>query len=136
LFAKDISFYSAFLEQNPGPGVESESFMEVNCSACGRILKSGTQRDMCGRWFHKSCGNVKTQLVDSGKWNCERCKWERLFLLEEKLQDAQNQIEDLKLRNKNLEEQLRLATTGNEIGRQVTEQEHHEGEQCLVWVIS
>ena len=31
-----------------------------------------------------------------------------------------------------LEEQLRVATTRNEIGRQVTVQEHHEGEQCLV----
>ena len=25
-----------------------------------------------------------------------------------------------------------MAATGNEIGRQVTVQEHHEGEQCLV----
>jgi len=71
-------------------------------------------------------------LVDSGKWNCERCKWERLCLLEEKLQNAINQIEDLKLRNKKLEEQLRVAATGTDIGRQVTVQEHHEGEQCLV----
>jgi len=31
-----------------------------------------------------------------------------------------------------LEEQLRMAATGNEIGRQVTVQEHHEGKQCLV----
>jgi hypothetical protein len=46
-----------------------------------------------------------------------------LCLLEEKLQNALNQIEDLKLRNKKLEEQLRVATTGNEIGRQVTVQE-------------
>jgi hypothetical protein len=71
-------------------------------------------------------------LVDSGKWNCERCKWERLCLLEEKLQTDLNQIEDLKLRNERLEEQLRVAATGNEIGRQVTVQEHYEGEQCLV----
>ena len=88
------------VELNPGPGVEVESFMQVICSGCERILKSGTQCDTCGRWFHNSCGNVKVQLVDSGKWNCERCKWERLCLLEEKLQNALNQIEDLKLRNK------------------------------------
>jgi hypothetical protein len=31
-----------------------------------------------------------------------------------------------------MEEQLRIAATGNEIGRQDTVQEHHEGEQCLV----
>jgi hypothetical protein len=72
---------------------------------------------MCGRWFDNSCGNVKAQLVDSGKWNCERCKWERLCLLEEKLQNALNQTEDVKPRNKMLEEQLRVAATGNEIGR-------------------
>jgi hypothetical protein len=71
-------------------------------------------------------------LVDSGKWNCERCKWERFCLLEEKLQNARNQSEDVKLRNKKLEEQLRVAATGNEIGRQVTGQKHHEGQQCLV----
>ena len=58
--------------------------------------------------------------------------WERLCLLEEKLQNALDQTEDLKLRNKMLEEQLRVAATGNEIGRQVTVQEYHEGEQCLV----
>jgi hypothetical protein len=120
------------MEQNPGTGVEVESFMQVMFSGCERILKSGTQCDKCGRWFHNSCGNVKAQLTESGKCNCERCKWESLCLLEEKLQNALNQIEDLKLRNKMLEEQLRMAANGNEIGRNVTVQEHHEGEQCLV----
>jgi hypothetical protein len=43
-----------------------------------------------------------------------------------------NQNEDLKLRNKKLEEQLRVAATGNKIGRQVTVQEHHDGKQCTV----
>ena len=71
-------------------------------------------------------------MADSGKWNCERCKWERLCLLEEKLQNALNQIEDLKLMNRKLKEQLGLSATGNEIGRQDTVQEHHEGKQCLV----
>ena len=96
------------VEQNPGPGVEDESFMQVNCSACNRILKSGTQCNTCGCWFHNSCGNIKAQLVGSGKWNCERCKWERLCLLEEKLQNTLNQTEDLKLRNKKLEEWQQL----------------------------
>ena len=68
-------------------------------------------------WEHvkdyNSCGNVQAQLVDSGKWNCESCKWERLCLLEEKLQNDLNQIEDLKLRNKKLEEQLRMTANGN-----------------------
>jgi hypothetical protein len=74
--------------------------MQLICSGCERILKSGTQYDTCGLWFHNSCGNAKAQLADSGKWNCERCKWERLCLLEEKLKNALNQIEDLKPRNK------------------------------------
>jgi len=47
------------VEQNPGPGVEGESFMQVMCSECDRSLKSGTQCDTCGRWFHNSCRNVK-----------------------------------------------------------------------------
>ena len=57
---------------------------------------------------------------------------EQALLLEEKLQNALIQIEDLKLKNKKLEEQLRVAATGNEIGRHDTVQEHHEGEQCSV----
>jgi hypothetical protein len=31
------------VEQNPGTGVEVESFMQVICSGCERILKSGTR---------------------------------------------------------------------------------------------
>ena len=53
------------VEQNPGPGVEGESFMHVMCSGCERSLKSGTQCDTW-TWFHNSCGNVKAQLADSG----------------------------------------------------------------------
>ena len=62
--------------KSPGLAVEGESFMQVMCSGCDRILKSGRECDMCGRWFQNSCGNVKAQLVDSGKWNSEGCKWE------------------------------------------------------------
>jgi hypothetical protein len=32
------------VEQNPGPGVEGESFMYVNFGACERTQKSGTVR--------------------------------------------------------------------------------------------
>jgi hypothetical protein len=32
------------VEQNLGPGVEDENFMQVMCSGCERILKSGTVR--------------------------------------------------------------------------------------------
>ena len=105
------------VEQNPGPGVEGESLLQVMCSGCDRSLKSGTQCDTCGRWFHNGCGNVKVQLIDSGKWNCERCKWDRFSLLEETLKNALIEIEDLKLKNKRLEEQLRATTAGNGCGR-------------------
>ena len=71
-------------------------------------------------------------LADSGKWNCERCKWERLCLLEVKLEKALIQIAELKMENKKLEEQLRLAGTGNDNGRQDTVQNNHKVKQCLV----
>jgi len=56
----------------------------------------------------------------------------RLCLLEKKLQNALIETEDLKLKNEKLEEQLRAAATGREIGRHDMVQEHHKGEQCLV----
>jgi len=75
------------VEKNPGPGVQAEKIMQVLCSWCDRNLKSGTQSDMCGHWFHNSCGgNVKVQVVKSGKWICDKCRSDRLRLLEEKLQ--------------------------------------------------
>jgi phage regulator Rha-like protein len=46
-------------------------------------------------------------MVVSGKWSCDRCKWDRLRQLEEKLENALQQIEELKRKNKGLEEQLR-----------------------------
>jgi rRNA maturation endonuclease Nob1 len=55
------------VEKNPGPGVEAEEIMRVLCSGCDRILKSGTQCDTCGRWFHNSCGNVKAQVAEIRK---------------------------------------------------------------------
>jgi Zn-finger protein len=45
-------------------------------------------------------------MADSGMWSCDRCRWERLHRLEEKLENALQQIE-LKRKNKGLEEQLR-----------------------------
>jgi hypothetical protein len=47
------------VEKNPGPVVEAVNIMQVLCSVCNRNLKSGTQCDVCGRWFLNSCGNVK-----------------------------------------------------------------------------
>lgn len=120
------------VEQNPGPGVEVENTVQVLCSGCERNLKSGTQCDTCGRWFHNSCGNVKAQVAESGKWNCDRCKGERLRRLEEQLQNALLQIEDLKRKNKDLEERLRVVEAGSEVGRRDTVQGHQQDAKCLV----
>jgi hypothetical protein len=120
------------VEENPGPVVETEKIMRVLCSGCDRILKSGTQCDTCGRWFHNSCGNVRAQAAESGKWVCHKCRSERLRLLEEKLQDALHQIDALMTKNKALEEQLQLAAPGREDGRRDTVQGHLKGEEYLV----
>jgi len=108
------------VEKNPGPSVEAEKIMQVVCSGCGRNLKSGAQCDTCGRWFHNSCGNVKAPVEDSGKLICDKCRSDRVRLLEEKLQNALLKIDDLPKKNKALEEELRLATAGKEVGRRDT----------------
>ena len=117
------------VELNPGP---VDNIVQVLCSGCNRNLKSGTQCELCGRWYHNSCGNVKFQVAESGKWNCNRCKSERLRVLEEKLRDAQIQIEELKRRNKALEEQLLLAENGKNVGNGDTVMVKPVGEKCLV----
>jgi hypothetical protein len=120
------------VEENPVPVVEAEKIMRVLCSGYDRILKSGTQCDTCGRWFHNSCGNVKDQVAESGKWVCDKCRSERLRLLEEKLQDALHQTDTLTRKNKALEEQLQLAAAGREDGRRDTVQGHFKGGEYLV----
>jgi hypothetical protein len=74
------------VEENAGSGVEAEKILQVFCSGCDRNPKSGTQYNTCGGWFHNSCSNVKAQVIKSGKWICDKCRLERLRLLEEKLQ--------------------------------------------------
>ena len=64
-----------------------------------------------------SCGNVKAQVAEGRKWICDKCRSDRLRLLEETLQNALLQINDLTRKNKALEEQLRMATDGREVGR-------------------
>jgi len=55
------------VEKNSGPGVKVEKILQVLCSGCDRNVKSGTQRNTCGCWFHNSCGNVKTPVAERGK---------------------------------------------------------------------
>jgi len=117
------------VELNPGP---VDNIVQVLCSGCDRNLKWGTQRESCGRWYHNSCGNVKFQGAESGKWNCDRSRSERLRVLEGKLRDAQIQIEELKRRNKAPEEQLQPAENGNNVGNGDTVTVKSVGEKCLV----
>ena len=57
------------VEKNPGPGVEVEKIFQVLCSECDGNLTSGTQYKTCGRWFHNSCGNVKSS--SGGEWEID-----------------------------------------------------------------
>ena len=102
------------VELNPGP---VENIVQVLCSCCDRNLKSGIQCESCGRGYHNSRGNVKSQVADSGKWNSDRRRSERFQVLEEKLRDFQIQIEELKRRSKALEEELLLVENGKDVGR-------------------
>ena len=114
---------------NPGT---VDNLVQVLCSGCDRNLNSGTQCESCGRWYHNSSGNVKYQVTEIGKWNCDRCRSERLRVLEQKLRDAQIQTEELKRSNKALEEQLQLPENGNNVGNGDTVRAKRLGEKCLV----
>jgi hypothetical protein len=81
------------VELNPGL---VDNVVKVLCSGCDKNLKSGTQCDSCGRWYHNSCGHVKGLVAGRGRWSCEICRAERLRVLEDKLRDAQIQIDELK----------------------------------------
>jgi hypothetical protein len=100
------------VEQNPGPAVEAENIIQLGCTGCSRNLRSGIQRELCGCWYHYSCGNVKDQFAGRDKWSCERCKADRLRKLQEDLQDTPRQIDELRARNSELEEKLLLVGAG------------------------
>jgi hypothetical protein len=78
---------------------------------CGRNLKMGIQCELCGHWYHYSCGNVKGDWTEREKWNCDNCKTEMVRILQAELQNALRQIVELKARNKELEEKLIQAGT-------------------------
>jgi hypothetical protein len=63
---------------------------------------------------------MKVQVAESGIWNCNTCRSERLQLLEEKLQNTLLQTDKLTCKNKVLEEQLQLEAAGNEVGKRYT----------------
>ena len=65
------------VEQNPGPSVEVENTVQLLCTGWGRNLKSGIQCELCGKWYHYSCGNVKAQAAERENWNCDKCRRKR-----------------------------------------------------------
>lgn len=87
---------------------------------------------MYGWWFRNICGNVKAQVAESGKWIYNKCRSERIRLLNKKLHNALLQIDNLTRNNKALEEQLQLAGAGKEVGRQDTVLGYLKGGECLV----
>jgi hypothetical protein len=100
------------VEQNPGPTMENENTIKLSCTGCGRNLKTGIQCELCGHWYHYSCGNVKGDWTEREKWNCDKCKSERVKILQQDLQKALRLIDELKVRNKVLEEELIQARAG------------------------
>jgi hypothetical protein len=94
------------IEQNPLPVVEGENTVRLFCTWCSRNLKSGIQCEVCGRWYHYSCGNVKGQAPERENWNCDKCRNEKVRMLQDELQNALRQTDELKARNRELEETL------------------------------
>jgi len=104
------------VEQNPGPVVEVENTVRLLCTGCGRNLKSGIQCELCGRWYHYSCGSVKAQAAkrerERENWNCDKFRTEKVRMLQEEMQNALRQIDELKARNRELEAKLLMSGTG------------------------
>jgi hypothetical protein len=116
------------IEQNPGPAAEMENTVQILCSGCGRNLKSGIQCELCVQWYHYSCGNVKAQTAERENWCCDKCRTEKVRVLEEKLQNALRQIDELTVRNRELEAKLQMAGSGDK-GSMPTKQ---KAVKCMV----
>jgi hypothetical protein len=107
------------VEQNPGAVAEGDMAVQAGHTGCGRNLKSGIQCELCGR-----CGNVRAPVPER---EVELCRTERTRVLQEELQNALRQIDELKARNRELEEKLQLAGAGkwDTVAK-------HTGATCLV----
>jgi len=99
------------VEQNPVPVVEVENTVRLLCTGCGRNLKSGMQCELCGRWYHYSCGSLRAQAAERENWNCDKCRTEKVRILQDELQNALRQIDELKARNRELDATLQMAET-------------------------
>ena len=55
---------------------------------------------------------MKAQAAERDNWNCDKCRTEKVKMLQEDLQNALRQIDELKARNRELEAKLQMARTG------------------------
>jgi hypothetical protein len=55
---------------------------------------------------------VKAEVAERENWNCDKCKTEKVRMLQEDLQNALRQIDELKTRNRELETKLLMAGSG------------------------
>ena len=55
---------------------------------------------------------MRAQADERGNWNCDKCRTEKMRMLQEELQNALRQIDKLKARNMELESKLLMAGTG------------------------
>ena len=55
----------------------------------------------------------KVQVAEGGKWICDKCRSERLRVLDETLQNALLQIDNLTRKDKALEEQIGSSWKGS-----------------------
>jgi hypothetical protein len=90
------------IKQNPGPSGEKDSMASDACTRCGRHLKSGIQCEMCGKWYHNNCGNGKVRVAVKENWCCDKCMKEKVRGLQEEVQEALKQVNDLKVKIGNL----------------------------------
>jgi hypothetical protein len=95
-------------EQNSGPVAEGEMAAQLVCTGCCRNLKLGIQCELCRHWYHYSCRNVKVPVAEREKWSCDKYRTERIRML----QNVLRQIDELKSRNRELEEMLQLVGAG------------------------
>ena len=90
--------------------MEGENTVRLLCTGWGRNLKWGIQCELCGNWYHYSCGSVKAQAAERENCYGDKCRTVKERMLQKDLQNALRQIE-LKARNRMLEEKLLLAGT-------------------------
>ena len=71
---------------------------------------------------------MKTQAAETENWNCAKCRTEKVRMLQEDLQNALRQIDELKARNRESEAKLLLPVAG----KRETESAKQKFTKCMV----